>query len=344
MRHTKTTGSFPGAGGSAARPRRKGGAVEWSTADIPDQRGRVALITGGTGGIGLETARALAVRGARTVLACRDTERGRAAATGLGSDTDVVRLDLASLRSVRRAAAEVRRRYGRLDLLVNNAGVMFTPYRRTEDGFEAHFGVNHLGHFALTLLLLDLMRRTPGSRIVTVTSLAHRLAPSGFDPRTARSEDGRRSVGAYGRSKLANLMFVRELQRRLADEGAATVSVAAHPGLSATGLWRGDAPAPLRPVSRAALRLLARPPARAAEPVLRAATDHRVPGGAYLGPGSLLETRGAPAPARSTRGSQDTRAQLRLWELSEELSGVRYRPPSGEDRPELTPWVSRPSG
>ncbi|MFD1833180.1 MULTISPECIES: oxidoreductase [Streptomyces] len=318
--------------------------MDWSTADIPGQQGRIALITGGTGGIGLETARVLAARGARTVLACRDVERGRAAAAGLGADADVVRLDLASLDSVRRAAAEVRRRYGRLDVLVNNAGVMFPPHRHTEDGFEAHFGVNHLGHFVLTVLLLDLMRQVPGSRIVTVTSLAHRVARGGFDAGGARSGDGRRSLAAYGRSKLANLMFSRELQRRLADEGAATVSVAAHPGLSATGLWHGDAPAPLRPVSRVALRFLARPPARAAEPVLRAATDHRVPGGTYLGPGRLFETRGAPVPARSARSSRNARAQLRLWELSEELTGVRHERPSGGDRRDRPPRVPRSPG
>ncbi|MCI0383164.1 oxidoreductase [Streptomyces sp. CNQ085] len=318
--------------------------MEWSSADIPDQGGRVVLITGATGGIGLETARALATRGAQAVLACRDTERGHAAAAGLGPETDVVRLDLASLRSVRRAATEIRDRYGRLDVLVNNAGVMFPPYRRTEDGFEAHFGVNHLGHFALTLLLLDLMRWTPGSRIVTVTSLAHRIVPGEFRPYAAFSGDGRRSLTAYGRSKLANLMFTRELQRRLADEHAATVSVAAHPGLSATGLWHGDAPVPLRLVSRAMMRFLARPPARAAEPVLRAATDHRVPGGSYLGPGRLLETRGQPAPADSTRISRDAQAQLRLWEMSEELSGIRYRGISEEDRPERPRVFPDPSG
>ncbi|MTE22535.1 SDR family NAD(P)-dependent oxidoreductase [Streptomyces sp. TRM43335] len=298
--------------------------MAWSTTDIPCQRGRVALVTGGSAGIGLATARALAARGARTVLACRDVDRGRAAAAGLAGPADVVRLDLGSLESVRRAAAEVRDRYGRLDVLVNNAGVMFPPRPYTEDGFETHFGVNHLGHFALTVLLLDAMRQVPGSRIVTVTSLAHRIAPGGFDAAGARSGDGRRSVAAYGRSKLANLMFSRELQRRLADEGAETVSLAAHPGLSATALWHGDAPAPLRPVGRAALRFLARPPGRAAEPVLRAATDHRVPGGAHLAPGRLVETRGAPAPARSSRVSRDARAQLDLWELSEELTGVRY--------------------
>lgn len=298
--------------------------MDRSVTDIPHQRGRIALITGGSSGIGLETARVLAARGARTVLACRDVERGRAAAAGLDGDADVVRLDLASLGSVRQAAAEVRGRYGRLDLLVNNAGVMFPPHERTEDGFEVHFGVNHLGHFALTLLLLDLMRQVPGSRVVTVSSLAHRAALGGLDAEAARSAGGRRSVAAYGRSKLANLMFSRELQRRLAEEGARTVAVAAHPGLSATGLWRGDAPAPLRPVSRAALRFLARPQARAAEPVVQAATGRWVLAGAYLGPGRLVETRGVPAPARSSRVSRDERAQLRLWEMSEELTGTRY--------------------
>ncbi len=298
--------------------------MDWSMADIPHQRGRIVLITGGSGGIGLETAKALAARGAHTVLACRDVRRGRAAAAALDGRTDVVRLDLASLDSVRQAADEVRRRYGRLDVLVNNAGVMFPPHPYTEDGFETHFGVNHLGHFALTGLLLDLMRQVPGSRVVTVASLAHRIALGGFDADGARSGDGRRSVAAYGRSKLANLMFSRELQRRLAGEGARTVSVAAHPGLSATGLWHGDAPALLRPVSRIALRALARPQDRAAEPVLRAATDHRVPGGAYLGPGRLFETRGAPVTVGSGRNARSVREQRRLWELSEELTGVRY--------------------
>ncbi|GBQ03569.1 KR domain-containing protein [Streptomyces spongiicola] len=299
--------------------------MDWSTADVPDQNGRTALVTGGSGGIGLETARGLAARGARVVLACRSVERGRAAAARIGGRTEVVRLDLASLDSVRQAAAEIQGRYERLDLLVNNAGVMFPPFGRTEDGFEAHFGVNHLGHFALTGLLLGLMRHAPGSRVVTVSSLAHRVGTAGFGDGRARSPDGRRSVRAYGQSKLANLMFARELQRRLAGAGAATVSLAAHPGLSATGLWHGDPPALLRPVAGAALRWIAQPPDRAALPSLRAATDRLVPGGAYLGPRAFFESRGAPVPARSSRESLDASAQVRLWELSQELTGVRYR-------------------
>ncbi|MEV0966682.1 oxidoreductase [Streptomyces sp. NPDC049910] len=316
--------------------------MDWSTADVPDQGGRTALVTGGSGGIGLETARVLAARGAHVVLACRSVERGLAAAARIGCRTEVVRLDLASLDSVRQAAAEVRGRHERLDLLVNNAGVMFPPFRRTEDGFEAHFGVNHLGHFALTGLLLDLMRHVPGSRVVTVASLAHRAGTAGFDDGRARSSGGRRSVTAYGRSKLANLMFARELQRRLVGAGAAAVSLAAHPGLSATGLWHGDAPALLRPVAGAALRWLAQPPDRAALPSLRAATDCLVPGGAYLGPHALFESRGMPVPARSSRLSLDVSAQVRLWELSQELTGVRYRltpagTPAGAPEPAARP-------
>ncbi|MGW1296342.1 oxidoreductase [Streptomyces sp. NPDC002533] len=298
--------------------------MAWSTAHIHDQRGRTALVTGASAGIGLETARELAARGAHVVLACRDRARGRAAADRVGGSNEVLRLDLASLDSVREATAEVRGRHGRLDLLINNAGVMFPPYARTEDGFEAHFGVNHLGHFALTGLLLDLMTRVPGSRVVTVSSLAHRAGFGGFGERGARASDGRRSLTAYGRSKLANLMFARELQHRLASAQAPTVSLSAHPGLSPTGLWRGDPPALLRPVVSVALKGLAQPVDRAALPSLRAATDHRVPGGVHLGPGERFESRGAPRPARSSRAARDVAAQAELWDLSQELTGVSY--------------------
>ncbi|MGW7409774.1 oxidoreductase [Streptomyces sp. NPDC054833] len=298
--------------------------MTWSAADVPDLSGRTALVTGASGGIGRETARVLAARGAHVVLACRSAERARAVAEWAGGSTEVVELDLASLDSVRRAAARVRDRHGRLDLLVNNAGVMFPSYGRTADGFEVHLGVNHLGHFALTGLLLGLMSGVPGSRVVTVGSLAHRAGFGGFDADRARSGSGRRSVTAYGRSKLANLLFARELQRRLTAAGAATVSLAAHPGLSPTGLWHGDPPAVLRPVVAAGMRWPAQPAQAAALPSLRAATDPQVPRGAYLGPARRFGSRGAPVPARSSRAARDTAAQARLWELSEELTGVRY--------------------
>ncbi|MFD9418996.1 oxidoreductase [Streptomyces goshikiensis] len=296
----------------------------WSTADVPDQRGRTALVTGASGGLGLETARVLARRGARVILACRDVERGIAAAARVGGQAEVVRLDLGSLASVREAAERVRDRVDRLDLLVNNAGVMFPPYRHTRDGFEPHFGVNHLGHFALTGLLLPLLRDVPGARVMTVSSLAHRLAARAPRAGDAHADGGHRSVAAYGRSKLANLMFARELHRRLADSGAAAVSVAAHPGLSRTGLWHAGAPVWLRPVSAGALRQLARDPAEAALPALRAATDPLVPGGSHLGPAGLSECRGGAVPARSSRASRDELARIRLWELSQDLTGVRY--------------------
>ncbi|MFJ9810768.1 oxidoreductase [Streptomyces sp. NPDC101158] len=298
--------------------------MAWSPAHVPDQSGRTALVTGASRGIGLQTARVLAARGAHVVLACRNVEQGRAAAALIGGSTEVVRLDLASLGSVREAAEEVRVRHGRLDLLVNNAGVMFPPYRRTEDGFEAHLGINHLGHFALTGLLLNLMTSVPGSRIVSVASLAHRAGFGGFSAERARAGTGRRSVPAYGRSKLANLLFARELQHRLTAAGAATASLAAHPGLSPTGLWHGDPPALLRPVAAAGLRWLAQPEEQAAWPSLRAATDLGLPGGVYLGPSERFGSRGAPAPARSSRASRDVAAQARLWDLSEELTGVRF--------------------
>ncbi|MEU5092801.1 oxidoreductase [Streptomyces sp. NPDC021356] len=297
--------------------------MAWSTAHVPGLSGRTVLVTGASGGIGRETVRVLAAHGAHVVLACRSTERGQEVAAWAGGSTEVLELDLASLDSVRRAAARVRDRHGRLDLLVNNAGVMFPSYGRTADGFEAHFGVNHLGHFALTGLLLDLMTAVPGSRVVTVGSLAHRAAFGRLDADRARSASGRRSVTAYGRSKLANLLFARELERRLTAAGATTLSVAAHPGLSPTALWHGDPPALLRPVVAAGMRWLAQPPEAAALPSLRAATAPRVPGD-YLGPARRFGSRGAPVPARSSRAARDTAAQARLWELSEELTGVRY--------------------
>ncbi|GHJ98132.1 short-chain dehydrogenase [Streptomyces sp. NE5-10] len=296
----------------------------WTIEHVPDQSGRTALVTGASAGIGFETARVLAARGAHVVLACRDAERGRAAAERIDGSTEVVPLDLASLTSVRQAAGIVRERHRRLDLLVNNAGVMFPSYRRTEDGFETHLGVNHLGHFALTGLLIGLMTSVPGSRVVTVASLAHRIGFGRLDEGAARSLTGRRSMTAYGRSKLANLLFARELQHRLAVAGAATVSVAAHPGLSPTALWHGDPPAPARPLAAAGMRWLAQPVEAAALPSLRAAVDPAVRGDAYLGPSERFGGRGAPEPARSSRAARSKAGRGRLWTLSEKLTGVRY--------------------
>jgi NAD(P)-dependent dehydrogenase (short-subunit alcohol dehydrogenase family) len=209
----------------------------WTEADIPDQGARTVVVTGANTGLGFETARALARRGATVVLACRDLDKATLAAARIGTGAvRTLRLDLASLDSVREAAGELRSRYGRLDLLINNAGLMMPPYGRTADGFELQFGTNHLGHFALTGLVLDLLLAAPGSRIVMVSSMGHRMGVMDFED--LQFERGYNRIASYGRSKLANLLFTYELQRRLDEAGAGTIAVAAHPGTSRTELGR----------------------------------------------------------------------------------------------------------
>ncbi|NAS23576.1 SDR family NAD(P)-dependent oxidoreductase [Herbidospora sp. NEAU-GS84] len=302
----------------------------WTAADVPDQRGRVAVITGGNTGIGFETAKVLAARGASVVLAVRDADKGKQAAAEITAahpeaDVTVQRLDLASLASVRAAAGELRAAHDRVDLLVNNAGIMYTPRRTTADGFELQFGTNHLGHFALTGLLLDLMLPVRGSRVVTVSSAGHRQGgPIDFADLDWTKRDYSR-VAAYGNSKLANLMFTYELQRRLAGTG--TVAVAAHPGGADTGGSRTSVS--LQPFYFRAFFMLVRPfliqsAEMGALPSLRAATDPDVQGGQYFGPEGFQESRGHPKVVRSSPQSYDVAAQRRLWSSSEELTGVRF--------------------
>lgn len=287
----------------------------WRESDVPGQQGRTVLVTGANSGIGFHTARVLAERGARVVLACRDSERAAGAADRIAprENVELLRLDLASLSAVREAAEEFRSRFDRLDLLINNAGV--TGRRaRTADGFEPQTGVNHLGHFALTGRLLDLMRDVPGSRVVTVSSIGHRFGDIA-DLHSARN--------AYARSKLANLLFTFELQRRLATDGAATIAVAAHPGGATTDIFRYSS-APFRIANLAVARLFGRSPAMGALPTLRAATDPDVAGGAYYGPGGLFEIAGYPRPVEAARRAHDREAQSHLWAESERLTGFVY--------------------
>src|SRR6266436_514915 len=296
--------------------------AKWTSGDVPGQQGRLAVVTGANTGLGFETARVLAARGASVVLAVRDTDKGKRAAariagTAPGADVMVQPLDLASLDSVRAAADELRARHPRIDLLVNNAGVMFTPRQATRDGFELQFGTNHLGSFALTGLLLEQMLAVPGSRVVTVSSIAHRLrARINFDD--LQSQRSYNRVAAYGQSKLANLMFTYELQRRLSGAGT-TIAVAAHPGFAATGLTR-NSPA----IAAFSYALVSQQAAMGALPILRAATDPAVAGGQYYGPGGLFGARGYPELAHSSRRSRDTAIQRRLWRVSEELTGVTF--------------------
>jgi len=303
----------------------------WTEDDNGDQRGRTALVTGANTGLGFQTARLLRAHGADVVLACRDPQRAAAAAAALeasgpGGAVRTLALDLASLASVRAAAAAV---VGPLDLLVCNAGVMLAPAGRTEDGFELHMGINHLGHFALTGLLLDRLLETPGSRVVVVGSLGAR--PARLDP--SRLDAGRGPSGflAYGRSKLATLLFAQELQHRLEAAGAGTIALAAHPGGARTEIVRHSprlARRAARPVEASWRRVLFAEPGVAALSILRAATDPAASGGQFYGPGGRFGLTGPPVLIRSGRVVLDRRRQHALWTASEELTGVRYRLPA----------------
>lgn len=297
----------------------------WSTTDIPDQTGRVAIVTGANTGLGLETAKALAARGAHVVLAVRNTEKGKAAAdtiTAAHSNADITlqSLDLSSLESIRRASDELKSRYDKVDLLINNAGVMWTEKSTTADGFELQFGTNHLGHYAFTGLLLDHLLPVVGSRVVTVSSIGHRIrAAIHFDD--LQWERNYNRVAAYGQSKLANLLFTYELQRRLADTN--TVALAAHPGGSNTELAR-NSPLWVRAVFDAVAPLLVQGADMGALPTLRAATDPAALGGQYYGPDGFMEQRGNPKVVASSEQSYDLDLQRRLWSASEELTDVIF--------------------
>jgi NAD(P)-dependent dehydrogenase (short-subunit alcohol dehydrogenase family) len=298
----------------------------WNETDVPDQDGRTALVTGANTGLGFCVAAALAAKGATVLLACRDQRKGEEAAakidaSGRGAATEVVRLDLASLDSVREAAAQVRSGHDRLDLLVNNAGVMALARADTADGFELQIGTNHLGHFALTGLLLDRLLVAPGSRIVTVSSLAHRYGRVKLDD----LQSSRRYSGhtAYAQSKLANLLFALELERRLAAAGAQAASLAAHPGYASTGLFR-HWPAAIQAAARVFESLVAQDSHLGALPVLRAATDPAARGGEYYGPGGVAHLTGHPEPVTPARRARDADAARGLWNESQRLTGVTF--------------------
>jgi NAD(P)-dependent dehydrogenase (short-subunit alcohol dehydrogenase family) len=283
----------------------------WTAADIPDQTGRTFVITGANSGIGLEAAKALAHHGAKVVLAVRDTEKGQRAAAQIDGSTEVRRLDLADLESVRAFAAETQE----LDVLINNAGVMHVAKQRTKDGFELQFGTNHLGHFALTNLLLDRI----GERVVVVASEAHRVGRIRLDDLNWEHGRYERHL-AYGQAKLANLLFASELQRRLQQTGSPIRVTAAHPGWAATNLQSHS-----NPLENALMavgnKLLAQPAEMGALPTLYAATMD-LPGDTYIGPGSLGGMRGYPVPVDRSGAAKDERTARALWERSEELTGV----------------------
>jgi len=296
---------------------------DFTERSIPDMTGKTVLVTGANTGIGYEAARMLAGQRARVLLGCRSPDKARAAREAIlaehpEADVEFVRLELGDLASVKKAAEHVDFE-SRLDLLINNAGIMMPPRQLTADGFESQFGVNHLGHFALTGLLLAKLQATPGSRVVNVSSAAHRWGDIDFDDLDGSRRYNRRV--RYGMSKLANLLFTYELQRRLEAAGADLISVASHPGVSPTELSRHMSRA-LMILAKPFFWAFTHPPAEAALTTVRAATDPNIKGGQYVGPAGFQEAKGPPVVVRSNRASRDPERASRLWDLSIELTGV----------------------
>ena len=287
----------------------------FSTADLPDMTGRSVIVTGANSGIGAAAARALASAGARVVLAVRSLDKGRAAAATMPGETEVRELDLASLASVREFAAAWD---GEIDLLINNAGVMAPPLTRTADGFELQFGTNHLGHFALTNLLLEHVT----GRVVTVSSTAHRFGRIDFEDVNWERKPYN-AWRAYGQSKLANLLFTAELQRRLSAAGSDVLATAAHPGYAATNLQSHSQRRSLDLLMAISNRLFAQDENGGALPTLYAAVAD-IPGNSFAGPGGFMERRGAPKLVDRSGAARDMDVARRLWEVSEELTGVRF--------------------
>jgi NAD(P)-dependent dehydrogenase (short-subunit alcohol dehydrogenase family) len=306
----------------------------WSETNIPDLSGRIFIVTGANSGIGFEAARALAAKGGHVVLACRNRAKGDAAAERIraaraGSSVEVSELDVASQASVRAFAERFLRDHPRLDVLVNNAGVMAIPRRETVDGFEMQIGTNHLGHFALTGLLLGRLFESAPSRVVSVSSMMHTRGRFGaLDAADLRLDTGYSKWGAYGRSKLANLLFAYELQRRLEIDHPGVTSMACHPGYAATNL-QGVGPAMAGSAMEGAFmavsnKLFAQSARAGALPTLFAALGDGLRGGEFIGPSGPMALWGAPVSQKSNRASRDLYAAKKLWETSEELTGVRY--------------------
>ncbi len=296
--------------------------MTWNINGAPDQKGRIAIVTGANIGLGYDTALALAGKGCTVVLACRNPDKAQAAREQILSrypkaHVKCQALDLSSLKSVRSFASAFSKSHKKLDLLINNAGIMMPPFSLSEDGFESQLAANYLGHFALTGLLLPLLAKTPDSRIVSLSSLAHNWGDIRFDD--LHFKKGYSKRGAYGQSKLACLMFAYELNRRLRRAGIKTLSVAAHPGVAVTNLAQH-----FPKFLAVFFPLVGQSAASGALPTLYAALGEDIDGGDYCGPRHMRQMRGAPVKVGSNRASRDQTAAKRLWELSEELTGVRF--------------------
>ncbi|HUO04264.1 MAG TPA: oxidoreductase [Candidatus Binataceae bacterium] len=316
----------------------------WTAADMPDLSGKTIIVTGGNSGIGYEAALEFARKRADVILACRSAEKANAAADGIKKEVPdakvgVMALDLSSLASIRTFAGEFHRQHKKLDVLCNNAGVMAIPLTHTTDGFEMQIGTNHLGHFALTGRLIDLILATPGARVVNVSSGAHRMGKIRFDD--LNWEHGYRKWAAYGQSKLANLLFTLELQHRLEAAGANAIAVACHPGYAATNLQGVSAKSSGSTLMEAVFglgnMLFSQSAAMGALPTEYAAVSPEIHGGDYIGPNGLGEMWGHPVKVGCTAAAQDAEAAKKLWDLSERLTEVHYEALAGRGQAASAP-------
>jgi NAD(P)-dependent dehydrogenase (short-subunit alcohol dehydrogenase family) len=314
---------------STQRNRKPALGDNWTTAKIPDLTGRVIVVTGANSGIGLEAAKEFTRKRAQAILACRNLDKAQAALDQIQAEipsatAEIMHLDLANQASIRSFTAEFKAKHDRLDVLVNNAGIMISPYSRTDDGFESQFGTNHLGHFALTGLLLDLLLETPGARVVTVSSMGHRFGSIDFEDLMHDGGNGYSTFRAYGRSKLANLLFTYELQRHFEAIDADAIAVAAHPGTSSTYVDRYLNDRLYFKLLRRFKPAITQSAVMGALPTVRAATDPDVEGGQYFGPSGFMERKGPPTIVQSSGASHDQAVARQLWQVSEQLTGVRY--------------------
>ena len=303
--------------------------MNWTVENMPDLKGKIIVVTGGNSGLGYESVKAFADKGAEVVLASRTNEKGEKAKNEImesipDGKIELMQLDLGDLDSVRSFVASFKKKYKKLDVLLNNAGIMMTPYFTTKDGFEGQFGTNHLGHFALTGLLMEVILNTPGSRVVNVSSGAHRNGDMDFSNLQFENGEGYKSMKAYGRSKLSNLLFTYELQRKLEAANKETISVAAHPGVAMTNLANHLQGKFLFKVLTPLFKRMAQDQAMGALPQIRASVDPKVKGSEYYGPDGKREWKGYPVVVPSNEASHSPEDAASLWEDSEKLTGVKF--------------------
>ena len=301
----------------------------WTQDHIPELNGKVIIVTGANTGIGFQAARLFARKGAETILACRNEKKAIRAIEKIkkeipGADARYIHLDLGNLGSVRQFAGNIRANYSRLDVLLNNAGIILYPYRTTDDGFESQMGINHLGHFALTGHLSGLIAKSEGARVVNVSSLGYRMGRMDFPNLLYDGGRGFSRTGAYGRSKLANLLFTYELDRKFKRSNLDARAVAAHPGYSYTDFGRRSFFRVLKYIFYPVVKLVTQSPEKGALPLVRAAVDPEVRGGDFFGPGGRGERKGFPVRVHSNGASHDEAAAKKLWAVSEELTGIKY--------------------